>query len=139
MPLNHCNSAEFSAPTYEIYISSGWDTESQGIAFIKELKKLKLYKKALLFSGFDGDAIDKESFYNIKDKVVYCSTEANLKGHYDDEGQTMADSPENAIKYACEYEKKAVAIYDPTKMKKFSEYEYKIKDPSALIAIILIK
>ena len=138
MSVEHREPVKFSAPTYEIDISEGWDTESQVAAFIKGLRKLKIYKKGLLYSGFDGSKIGQQFSSDEGENTVFCSHEENLTGSYAEKSET-ADN-QSAFEFASGYEQPAIAIYDPSKMEKGNRYhEYKIKDPSALLAIIILK
>jgi hypothetical protein len=139
MSIEHREPVKFSAPTYEIDISEGWDTESQIDTFIKWLKRLKFYRVGLLFSGFDGNKIDQQFHSDSAKNIVYCSNEQNLTGSYA-EGEGDAGEPQNAFEFATAYDKPAIAIYDPDKLEKGAiDYEYRIKDPSALLAIVLLK
>ncbi len=138
MSIEHREPVKFSAPTYEIDISEGWDTESQIAAFIKGLKKLKIYRKGLLYSGFDGSKVGQQFHSNEGEDVIFCSHEENLTGSYS-ENTAHADN-QSAFDFASEYKQPAIAIYDPSKMEKgLSYHEYKIKDPAALLAIIILK
>jgi len=138
MSIEHREPVKFSAPTYEIDISEGWDTESQIAAFIKGLKKLKIYKKGLLYSGFDGSRIGQQFHSDEAENVVFCSKEENLTGSYTE--STLEADNQSAFDFASAYKQPAIAIYDPSKMEKGDSYhKYKIKDPSALLAIIILK
>ena len=124
-----------SPPLYEIDLSEAWDTESQAKLFIKQLKKLKIYKPNLRFTGFDGSKIGKEFSSTRGENVLFCSEELDLFS-----GGGGED--ENSIAYAFSYDEAAIAIYDGDKLEKSDDhgfYGYRIKDPSALIAIIRLK
>jgi len=128
---------------YEIDVSEGWDTPSQMEIFWKEVKKLPFYSPNLLYSGFDADEIGK-SWSSNEDGVVFCNKEDKfIFGDYD---------INNPYWYAMKYENPAIAIYDQSKMQHSdiiheiskeiigeSDEGYKMKDPSALLAIITFK
>lgn len=132
--------AKFSAPTYEIDLSEYWAIELEVDAFLEELKRLKIYRKGLLYSGLDGSMIGQQVSSDEGENVIFCSTEQNLTGSYGEEGVKSAVAPQNALEYASDYDQPAIAIYDSSKMgKKDDHYMYKIKDPSALLAILILK
>lgn len=124
-----------SPPLYEIDLSAAWDTESNAKLFIKQLKKLKIYKPNLRFTGFDGSKIGKEFSSSYGEDIVFCSKESDLFSG-------GGGNDENSIAYAFSYDEAAITIYDGDKLEKSDDlglYGYKIKDPSALIAIIRLK
>jgi hypothetical protein len=62
-----------------------------------------------------------------------------LTGYYA-EDELGVDVSQSAFLYAIGYNTPAIAIYDPSKMEKGDfDCEYKMKDPSALLAIIILK
>lgn len=136
MSIENRESGQFSTPTYEIEISQGWDTEAQIDALITGLEKLKIYRRGLLYSGFDGSQIGQQFHSDEAEDVVFCSVEENLNGEY---SEGTGDN-QSAFKFAMAYEQPAIAIYDPSKMERIDPYhQFKIKDPSALLAVIILK
>jgi hypothetical protein len=117
-----------NAPIYEFDLSEAWDSESQIKLFFKRLKKLGLYKKDLLYSGFNGEKAGKQMHSDEGRDIVFCSPESGF-----------SSGSENPFEYATDYEQPAIAIYDPDKLKKTGPEKYIITDPTALIAIIQIK
>jgi len=115
---------------YNIDISDGWDTESQVEILMKKLKTLKFYRPGLLYSGFDARNLGQVT--NSKEGIVFCNTEEVFRNVQDEE---------NPLQFAISNPQGAIAIYDPQKMEKTTDYglySYKIKDPSALLAIICL-
>ena len=53
-------------PVIEIDMSSARDTPEEARLIIRALKRNKLYKKGLLFSGFNGEEIEV-----VKEKGIY--------------------------------------------------------------------
>ncbi len=126
-------------PIYEIDISSGWDSESLAEVFIKKLKELGIYKPNLLFSGFNGSEIGKTYSGTRGANIVFCSKENELK-----HGSSGGDGglEHSALFYAHLYTNPAVALYEAEKLEEAPEEHdggYMIKNPSALIAIVLLK
>ena len=121
---------------HEIDLSEGWDTVSQAEIFIEQLKKLGIYKPKLLFSAFDGSKIGESTSSNAGQDVVFCSEESDLFSG-------SGGSNENSLNYALDYKEGAIAVYDGDKLEEANKehglYGYKIKDSSALLAIIKLK
>ncbi len=124
------------AAVYDVDISEGWDTQSQGEILIDALKRLPFYRDDLVYSGFNGDQIGT-SVSGSEPGIVYCSPENELIRD-DEEGDL------NPLRYANDHERGAIAVYDPKKLD-FQEIDsgasdvYKIVDPSALLGIIRLK
>ncbi len=129
MSLEHRDSPE-TPPIYKIDISAGWDTESQVKIFRSALKKLPFYRKGLLYSGFNGDQIGKSFSCTEAEGVVFCALEEAF-GSWDND----------PFEFALEHRRSAMSVYDPSMLEYVvPELEgsegYKIRDPSALLAII---
>jgi hypothetical protein len=123
-------------PVYEIDLSEGWDTVSQAEVFIKQLKKLGIYKANLRFSAFDGSKIGESSSSKAGHDIVFCSEESDFIS-------PSGSKKESCLEYALNYEDGAIAVYDGDKLEDTTDehgfYSYRIKDPSALVAIIKLK
>ncbi len=117
-------------PIYELDLSEGWDTHSQAELLLNKLKELGIYKKNLLFSGFDAGDIGKGS------DIIFCSEEGALFSG-------TGGEEENALVYANDYESGVIAVYDGDKMELAPEVGgmncYRMKEPSAILAIIKLK
>ncbi len=103
--------------------------------FFKQLKKLKIYKPNLRFTGFDGRRIGLDFSSRRGKDVIFCSDESDLFSG-------CGGGRENSLEYAFTYNKPAIAVYDGDKLEESNNhglYGYIMKDQSALIAIILLK
>lgn len=111
-------------------LREGWDVESWSREFVDWAKKQKWYRSDLLYTGFDGEDIGKKETSSWEGGIIFCATETDLLGD---------ERANNPIEYAHENPHAAVAVYDPTKMTEQSVRAYKMKDPSARIAVVRLK
>ena len=130
MSIDNREPGQFTFQVYDVDIKGAYDTEDEISTFITALKERGIYKQGLLFSGFDGNMIGKQFYSDRPEGNIFCSTEKELL--------PLSDEP-SAFIYALDYENPAIAIYDPQKMKNVGNYEYRMKEPSALIAIVRLK
>ena len=110
-------------------LREGWDVESWSREFVDWAKKQKWYRPDLLYTGFDGYDIGKKETSSWEGGIIFCATEDDLLGD---------ERANNPIDYAQEYERSAIAVYDPAKMQVQSVRAYKMIDASALIAVVKI-
>ncbi len=116
----------------EIDISEGWDTVSQAEIFLRELKKLPFYRTGLLYSGFDGDQIGKSWGSTEGKYVVFCAHEEDING---------GDDEQDPFLYATQYNKPAIAAYDPEKLEyvnptRENDEGYRMKESAAIVGIV---
>jgi hypothetical protein len=117
-----------AVPTYDMNLSEAWDQDSQVELFFKKLKKLGLYNKNNLYSGFNGENFGIQTHSDEEAGTVFCSPESYFTNPME----------QNPFVYAMDFEKPAIGIYDPNKLEWMSAEHYRIKDPSALIAVIFL-
>lgn len=120
---------------YSIDLSEAWDMESQIEIFFREIKKLPFYRPDLLYSGFDGDQIGKSFHSDVGKDIVFCVSEEEM-------GIRETDEDQNPMIYAMDYDNPAISAYDPLKLElahSSPNEGYRIKDPGALVAVIVLK
>jgi hypothetical protein len=114
--------------TLDVDLKEAWDTESEFEIIVEALKKAGIYKRSLLYCGFDGSRkFQMDSFF--------AGEERNLK-----EGITSGNNY-NPIEYAFKQKIPAIAIVDSEKTEITEEdlLCHKASDPSAVLAIIHLK
>lgn len=115
-------------PKIEIDLSQAWDAVSTGEMFVDGLRRAGIYKGNLYFSGFDGSREAKTA------GKVYCADESALTS-----GASHPTAQNPLENFAVKYEKPCIAIYDGEKMENTNDYQFNISDPSALIAVIILR
>jgi hypothetical protein len=114
------------AHVVDVNLKEAWDTESEAEIIVETLKKEGIYKKNLLYCGFDGSG-------EFRIDNFFAGNEKNLK-----EGNT-SDKNYNPIEYAFRQKIPAIAIIDFNKVELEDLLSYKAVDSSAILAIIHLK
>jgi hypothetical protein len=128
------------AQVYEINISAGWDTVSMAEIFFEKLKTLPFYRNNLLYSGFNAEGSGASLIKAATRERISCGKEEDMINP--PEGANI----QNPFEFATSYKNTnpAIAIYDPLKMEAIKDskqpieikYAYRMKHPSALLAVI---
>lgn len=108
-------------------LREGWDVESWSQEFVTWVRQQPWYRPDLLYTGFDADDIGKRDASTWGGGLIFCASEQDILSD---------ERKNNPIDYAHEYPRAAIAVYDPQKMEVQSVRAYKMKDPSARIALV---
>lgn len=119
---------------FEVDVREGWDSESMKEIFLDWLKKQSFYSSDLVYSGFDADDIGKTEHSETEEGYIFCGSEQDLVND---------ESTRNPFFYAFRYNNPAIAIYNKDGLEEheasFQTTCYKVKDSSAVVAIVKIK
>lgn len=127
---------ESSVKKHYIDLSSAWDTESERELVAEWIKNSTFNNGKYLFSGLD--AMDARNAHVGVDGTVWCSTLEDL----DNSSGFGASSRENAILYALDNDRGAIAVYERSKLAPKVDGDlqnYTINDPTALVALLTFK
>lgn len=127
---------ESKAKKYSIDLSEAWDTESERELVADWIKQSAFNNGNYVFSGLD--AMDARNAHVGVDGTVWCSTLEDL----DNAAGFGASSRENAILYALDNDRGAIAVYEKSKLtpKVDSDLQsFTINDPGALVALLTFK
>jgi hypothetical protein len=128
---------KYEAPVVTIDVSEGWDTKSISDIFLSEIRKLPFYKSDLQYSGFNADDIGVTTTSKMSKGKVFCGDESDiLASNSPRHGGVEIDPVGWALD---EYDRPAVAIYDPAKLKRDPLGEHEILEPRALVAVVRLK
>lgn len=114
-------------PKFEIDLRGYWDTKSRNDMFVAKLRQLPFYTPTLLYSGFTGSRARNagEVYANTEDAIVKVD---------------IVNPLDYAMKSLVDFKVPKVAVYDDTKMTPAEiTFQYRIDDPSALLAVLHIK
>lgn len=121
---------DYSPRLIKVDLSEAYDTEAEADLFLAALKKEGVYKKNLLFCGFDGSRQ-----FRLTGKM-FAVWEEDLRG-----GESGEDAM-NPINYAFGFTRPAIAIIDgdqidnpPSHEPGWKNAEITVKKPSAILAI----
>lgn len=128
--MNNFEDPDPMPPIYEIDISEGWDKDSQVDILLQKMRSLPFYKEGLMYSGFNGDQIGGSFDSSQGENKVFCAPEDAI-------GKGNAFGKSDPYDFACGYENRAIAVYNPDKLEMIVDQpDLFIAHEEALIAII---